>query len=121
MAYSFVYVVSLFSFTNWLSFLLKNLRFQGIWKLEDFTVCIMDFLYSLVQCPVFLLSFEMVYTPEILGCDTKKRRKPTYHPPCPQPRGSPISLVCDLFTYFVFSALIIVTVCFFLIYLLICT
>lgn len=34
---------------------------------------------------------------------------------------SPISLVCDLFTYYVFSALIIVTVCFFLIYLLICT
>ena len=68
-AYSFVYVVSLFSFPNWLSFLLKNLRFQSIWNLEDFTV--MDFLYSLVQCPVFLLSFEMVYTPEILGCGTK--------------------------------------------------
>ena len=70
MAYFLVYVVSLFSFSNWLSFSLKNLRFQGIWNLEDFTICIMGFLYSLVQCPV-LLSFEMVYTPEILGCDTK--------------------------------------------------
>jgi len=70
MAYFLVYVVSLFSFSNWLSFSLKNLRFQGIWSLEDFTICIMGFLYSLVQCPV-LLSFEMVYTPEILGCDTK--------------------------------------------------
>lgn len=61
MAYSLVYVVSLFSFPNWLNLLLKNLRFQGIWNLEDFTVCIMAVLYSLVQCPVLLLSFEMVY------------------------------------------------------------